>query len=206
MVSPSGLGATTLLKHVSTNAGFDDCAIEAVFTSGRFPSVERTFAGLAQAMGISPRRDPLGAITLAIDNSRRQSLRFVWLVDGIGKHSAEAVADITRRRLPISVIATVSPSLLRLVNRSIGEKPRTELARMNESDTSDYVNHSLQYAGRRREVFDTGAVAMLHELSRGSIREISRLAQLTLTHASNQGLAEITKTEVKAVHQAMRAA
>ena len=96
LVSGGGLGATTLLRQVATHAGFDDCAVEAIYTSGRQNSVDRVYKTLVSALGMATQWDSAGrsvdAIKSAIDSARAQRLQPVWLLDEIGKHSLEAVS------------------------------------------------------------------------------------------------------------------
>jgi len=50
-------------------------------------------------------------------------------------------------------------------------------------DTSEYVNYRLTNAGSERAVFPDDALATLHELSQGALREIDRLATASMREA-----------------------
>jgi type II secretory pathway predicted ATPase ExeA len=63
-------------------------------------------------------------------------------------------------------------------NRSLWSRIHTRLA-LDESapgDTAEYLAHRLRHAGCERDVFSSDAVALLHEESRGRLRDIDRLA------------------------------
>lgn len=203
IVCPGGVGATTLLQRLSMTAGFDDCAIEAIYTTGRFSSVERVYNGMAESWGMTSRHDSAMRIQLAIDAAQRQSLRTVWLVDGVGKHSAEAIAQLTRKRLSLTIIAAVAPRLLRQVQKTLGKRnPQTELSALSLQDTIQFLNHSLQVAGCRRQLFTDRASALLHEISDGKFRRIAKLADRALTVGASKQAQQITPTEIRSAKQA----
>jgi type II secretory pathway predicted ATPase ExeA len=53
-------------------------------------------------------------------------------------------------------------------------------------DTSEYVRHRLAAAGAERAIFPDDALAALHELSQGALREIDRLATASLREAARR--------------------
>jgi general secretion pathway protein A len=53
-------------------------------------------------------------------------------------------------------------------------------------DTAEYVRHRLSGAGGERALFPDDAVAALHDLSQGSLREIDRLATAALREAARR--------------------
>ncbi|NND98277.1 MAG: hypothetical protein HKN47_13205 [Pirellulaceae bacterium] len=202
VVSPSGHGVTTLLRNLTLSTGFDDCAAAVVYTSGRQPSVDHVFAQLASVLGVSPRRRPMESVVMAIDDLHRQSLRTVWLVDELGKHSADAVAQLSRHRLSLTTIASVTPSLQRLVIKSLGARiARTEFRSLNHAETKQYVAHSLQVAGCRRLLFNEAAVTSLHRHSGGRLRTVAHLAEHALVLGAEAGLSQITPREMDIVQR-----
>lgn len=53
-------------------------------------------------------------------------------------------------------------------------------------DTAEYVRYRLAAAGTTRDIFPDDALAALHELSQGSLREIDRLATAALRDAARR--------------------
>lgn len=201
LVSRSGLGATTLLRQVSTHAGFDDCAVEAVYTSGRENSVDRVYRSVASAMGMARQWDSTGrsidAIKSAVDSARAQRLQCVWLIDEIGKHSLDAVLQLAQQGLRISVVASVSPSLLRLLSKKVGDRvPRMKLDVLSANETAQFITHSLQVAGCQRELFSHCAVESIYNASGGRLRKIGQIADQSLMLAAKERLGQVTKREV----------
>ena len=68
-------------------------------------------------------------------------------------------------------------------NRSLYSRlsVRASIDNYTVQDTSDYVAHRLQRAGRgERETFAPEALEALHEASGGSLRDVDRLARLVM--------------------------
>lgn len=204
LVSGGGLGATTLLRQVATHAGFDDCAVEAIYTSGRQNSVDRVYKTLVSALGMATQWDSAGrsvdAIKSAIDSARAQRLQPVWLLDEIGKHSLEAVLQLARHGLRMSVVATVTPSLLRRLNKAIGNRvPRIKLQTLSHDDTAQFITHSLQVARCQRDLFSDDAVAAIYQASGGRFRKICQIADQSLMLAAGEKLSQVTRREVETI-------
>ncbi|HEX5655742.1 MAG TPA: AAA family ATPase [Polyangiales bacterium] len=71
-------------------------------------------------------------------------------------------------------------------NRSLWSRIHTRvcLGEASPADTAEYVAHRMKSAGCDREVFSSDAVSLLHEASRGHLRDIDRIATdcLKLAH------------------------
>ena len=63
---------------------------------------------------------------------------------------------------------------------------RVRLEPVSADDSTDYLRHRLQLAGCDRELFPLDAVALLHEASQGTHRELDRLASLCLREAARR--------------------
>ena len=61
---------------------------------------------------------------------------------------------------------------------------RFDIDPLSPDDTAEYVRYRMRRAGCDREVFSSDAVAMLHEASSGSHRDIDRVATLALREAA----------------------
>jgi type II secretory pathway predicted ATPase ExeA len=69
-------------------------------------------------------------------------------------------------------------SLLQRIHRRFRVDPLTV------DDTSAYLNVRMQRAGTDREVFAKDAISVMHDATRGSLREIDRVATLSLREAA----------------------
>jgi type II secretory pathway predicted ATPase ExeA len=54
------------------------------------------------------------------------------------------------------------------------------------ADTAEYVRYRLHHAGCDRDIFPDDALAVLHELSQGALRDIDRLAASSLREAARR--------------------
>jgi len=83
---------------------------------------------------------------------------------------------------------------------------RIELALWTAEDTRDYLQTSLQAAGREQPAFADRAVERLVQLSGGAPRRVGQLAQLALIAGAGQNLTQIDEQTVLAVHEELSAA
>mgnify|MGYP000001375783 CR=1 FL=1 len=63
-------------------------------------------------------------------------------------------------------------------NRSLWSRIHTRLSlgEAKSGDTAEYIAHRLRHAGCEREVFNSDAIALIHEQSHGRLRDIDRVA------------------------------
>jgi type II secretory pathway predicted ATPase ExeA len=73
-------------------------------------------------------------------------------------------------------------------NRSLYSRlhHRFAIGPLTPEDTAEYIRLRLRRAGCEREVFASDALAMLHEATRGAMREIDRLATAALREAARK--------------------
>lgn len=73
-------------------------------------------------------------------------------------------------------------------NRSLYSRIHHRLAigPLTPEDTADYVRARLAHAGCERELFTSDAIAMLHEATCGSLRDVDRIATAALRMASRR--------------------
>ena len=76
---------------------------------------------------------------------------------------------------------------------------RLQIASVNEADSADYLRHRLALAGCTKELFTAGAVALLHEHSAGTHRDLDRLATLALREATRRKKKTVEPELVSAV-------
>ena len=80
-------------------------------------------------------------------------------------------------------------------NRSLWSRihTRLNLGDSRPEDTNEYVQHRLSLAGCSRELFDSDALALLHESSGGRLRDIDRIASESLKHAARRKLKRVDR-------------
>jgi len=84
---------------------------------------------------------------------------------------------------------------------------RVDLGEASPADTNEYVRYRLERVGGHQNLFESNALALLHEASRGRLRDIDRLATACLRHAAHNGLNRIdrhTLDHVAETHQSSR--
>ncbi len=198
LTANSGCGVTTLFSHLASSSGFDDCAVEVICSSGRQPSIERVQNDLARKMGIIVKRNSLGAISNAVELNQRRAIGFVWMIDGLGKHSADAAFQVSRRCPTISIIGHVTPRLHKRVARSLGRHiAQTSVKEFPENETAAFIDHSMQTAGCRKHPFSAEAIREIHRASNGRIKAISRLADQSLALAASDEAKHVTVSHIR---------
>jgi general secretion pathway protein A len=79
-----------------------------------------------------------------------------------------------------------------------------EVTPWTEAETSRFVRGALNSAGAVSAIFSTAAVAAIHEFSRGVPREVSRICDLSLLAAMNDGQKQVDEELVRAVIEELR--
>ena len=86
-------------------------------------------------------------------------------------------------------------------NRSLWSRIHTRIA-LGEAapgDTAEYIQHRLKRAGVDRELFNSDALALVHEQAQGRLREVDRLCTDALKHAARRKLRVIDRELVAKV-------
>jgi len=96
-------------------------------------------------------------------------------------------------------------SLSRRAHRSLFTRihHRFLIAPATVDDTAEYVRYRLGAVGADRALFPDDAVATLHELSQGSLREIDRLATAALREAARRKKKLVDKDVITRVAEAL---
>jgi general secretion pathway protein A len=76
---------------------------------------------------------------------------------------------------------------------------------LDRDETGEYVRHRLQAAGAGGEIFDAGALDIIHQLSHGLPRRINRLCDFALLVGYADNLEQISATQVQAVAEELTA-
>lgn len=86
-------------------------------------------------------------------------------------------------------------------NRSLWSRIQTRLtlAEPKPEDTVEYIAYRLKRAGAAREVFTSDALALIHEVSRGHLRDVDRLATSALKLGARRKLKSVDKDLIQHV-------
>jgi type II secretory pathway predicted ATPase ExeA len=86
-------------------------------------------------------------------------------------------------------------------NRSLWSRihTRLHLGEATPSDTADHVAHRLQTAGGKQSLLSSDAIAILHEATSGSLRDIDRIASEALKRAAKRKLKTVDRQLIQEV-------
>ena len=106
----------------------------------------------------------------------------------------------------LSIVLVGLPDLeqrLRLrVNRSLYSRihARLSLGDAQPADTAEYVAYRFSLVGCDKELFDSDALALLHEASHGRLRDIDRIATDALKRAARRKIKRVDRALVEVGH------
>jgi type II secretory pathway predicted ATPase ExeA len=108
-------------------------------------------------------------------------------------------------RAGLSLLLVGQPTLLPALERSPGLEQRLTVKCLMRpllmEETVSYVNHRLQAAGAKQEVFQADALEVIHQLSCGIPRRINRLCDLALLIGFAEQRTTIDRGRIEAVSQ-----
>ncbi|HKU44980.1 MAG TPA: AAA family ATPase [Polyangiales bacterium] len=89
-------------------------------------------------------------------------------------------------------------------NRSLCSRIHTRVAlgEASAADTAEYISHRMRRAGAERDVFSSDAIALMHEASRGHLRDLDRVTTACLKLAHKKKLRIVDRDIVVRVQQA----
>ena len=103
----------------------------------------------------------------------------------------------------LTLLLVGQPQLLPALERLPGLEARLGvkclLRPLNLEETISYVNHRLTAAGATHEIFTSGALATLHQLTAGNPRRINRLCDLALLIGYAEEQVRINSPHIEAV-------
>jgi type II secretory pathway predicted ATPase ExeA len=104
---------------------------------------------------------------------------------------------------PLTVLLVGQPSLLPVLDRlpELDERLAVKclLRRLTLEESIGYIQHRLQAAGARRDIFDASALEAVHHLSLGVPRRMNRLCDLALLIGFAEERTSIGREQVEAV-------
>lgn len=197
LIGDPGVGKTSVLRalrHRLPQAGFRLTYCHNV-TLGR----RDFYRHLCHALGISVASDSgsvFRGVTAYVEDQSRERIHPVFLLDesqllqqALLEHLHVLLNYEWDRRALLSVILVGLPELEDRLqmrrNRSLYSRLHCRLSIDGHTpeDTADYIQHRLEKAGVKSEVFTSDAIAMLHEAALGSLRDIDRVATAALKAA-----------------------
>lgn len=203
LLSPSGCGSTTLMRHVARSSGFGDCAVEMLWTGGQQDSVAGVYAELSAAMRLEHSSAIASEqVASAMDVTTRQSVRTVWLIDGCNSITATVARSLLDANRSLSVVMGTTPEAANQLLISLGHCPlRIELSELDLDETAAYVRHALYMAGCSEPVFSDSAIVRLYEIGEGRLGIISSLAEFALMVGASNQVQQINPSLIEAVQE-----
>ena len=203
LLSPSGCGMSTLLRHVARSSGFGDCAVEMLLTRGDQSTIEAVCSDLADVMRLDHRSSDLQSqIDASIDASSRQAVRTVWLVDRCGAEAAMLARWLMDRDRRFSVVMGTVPESASHLAVTLGSCPlRIELPALSLEETANYVRHALYMAGTSSEIFTDTAIVRMHEIGEGRIGVMSSVAELAMAVGAAHNVDQINADMLEVVQE-----
>ena len=170
---------------------------------------------LCLSLGLNPKATAAGvfnSITEHVGELEKERLHPVFLLDEahlLNQHVLEHLHILSNYgwdSIPLLSIALIGlPELeerLRLrKNRSLWSRVHTRL-RLGEArpeDTNEYIAHRINNAGATREIFDSDALALLHEATEGRLRDLDRITTDALKAAARRKLKRVDRHVIASV-------
>jgi type II secretory pathway predicted ATPase ExeA len=200
LLGESGVGKTCLLRALRRRlpeSGFR-------LTYCRYATLGRRdfYRYLCHALGLHPTTTAAN-LFLAVENHvhelRRDKLHPVFLLDEAHLLHHDMLAHLhillnyewdAKALLSLVLVGLpeLESNLSRRAHRSLLTRihHRFLVAPASVDDTAEYVRYRLTAAGVDRALFTDDALAALHELSQGALREIDRLATAALREAARR--------------------
>lgn len=193
-----GVGKTCVLRAVRARVPEQGCRLTYCHnaTLGR----RDFYRQLCHALGLSPSATAAAlfyAVSTHVQDLAKERLHPVFLLD-----EAHLLHQDTLDHLHIllnyewdsrALLSLVLVGLPELEDRLALRRNRSLLQRIHRrfrldpltvDDTSDYLRRRLERVGMDRELFAKEAIGVLHDATRGSLREIDRIATLSLREAA----------------------
>jgi general secretion pathway protein A len=108
----------------------------------------------------------------------------------------------TQSKLSVILIGTPEffDKLSLAINESLSQRITLyqDIQELDHEDTTGYIAHCLADAGAAAPIFEPSAIRLIHDLSRGSIRIINKLAYAAMTAASLDQSVQVILKHVQA--------
>lgn len=207
LVGEPGVGKTCVLRAVRHHLGQDGFRLTYCHnaTLGR----RDFYRHVCLALGLSPKATAAAvfyAIATHVEGLGNEKVHPVLLIDEAHLLHQDVLDHLhilanyewDSKALLSLVLVGLPESRQRLAlakNRSLWSRihARLSLGEATPGDTAEYLAHRLRHAGGEREVFTSDAIALLHEESRGRLRDIDRVATESLKLGARRKLRTIDR-------------
>ncbi len=213
LLGPAGSGKSLLLEILAAQVRQSGRPVAKLSLLGIEPAEMLWFIAAGWGVSLDPAQTlstRWRAVADRLAEYRYQHLEAVVLLDDADQADRQVLQHVTRlvrfdgspdTRLTV-VLAGRAEAMMKLGARLLDLADlRIDLEPWEPADTEEFLNSSLAEAGRQSPVFDTAAVARLHELSQGIPRRISQLADLALVAGASQHLEHIDAGVVEEVYR-----
>jgi general secretion pathway protein A len=225
LAGETGVGktmVTRMLKNLAT-----DHAVSGTFVHVVFPQMNtRDLLGYIAAEMVS---QPVGQGAETVDLSLRRIEHFLLEAGQTGRHTVlvideahliddlrtfqalKLLLNIEYHGVPcLSLLLVGAPSLFPIIGRLESFEERIDakcmLQPFTEEETAAYIVHRLREAGQEKEIIQSEAFPLLHELTQGIPRKINRLCDLGLLIGFAEGFSSISPAHVEALNHELVAA
>ncbi len=217
LTGESGGGRSLLLQTFGRQMQRQRRPIVAVSLVGL--DIQETLWSIAAGLGLNP-RDNMAVFQLwrsvkdCVVQYRYQQQHTVLVLDDADQAASDVLVQIERLAQidpsPAArhtlVLVTEAGSAAQLGTRLLARcELRIELDCWDEADTAEFLESSLQKAGRHTPAFDPAAAMRVHELGQGVPRRISQLAELSLLAGAGRDLAMIDEATVDSAYRELSA-
>lgn len=210
LTAEDGSGKTTLIRAVRQSLPPGEFRLTYCHnaTLGR----RDFYRQLCLALGLSPSATAAGvfhAVTAHVQEMGRERIHPILILDEAHLLHQDTLDHLHillnyewDRRALLSVFLVGLPELAdRLAlrrNRCLYSRLhwRLHIDPLEPADTAAYIRHRLASAGCERELLTADALAILHEATAGSMRDIDRLAQAALRAAATAGHKLVERSHV----------
>ena len=216
ITGPSGTGKTLVTQLLLQQLDPEKYQVVLVLVS---PGLSKTGLlreilselGIAVPEGINRTHDLLRILSHFIIDLHENGKRLVLIIDECHFLSAECLhvirtisnIEIPECKLTSSLLFGEERFTERLKHASYESLRnrmylRGELRPMGAEECAQYIKYRLMVAGRMTDLFDEGALAMLHAKSGGVCRNLSKLCMLTLLIGAMKGRTTLQEADVEA--------
>jgi general secretion pathway protein A len=199
LIAPAGTGKTTLLRRLVTELP------EARYQVRYIKVTDLSKRDLCREIAVACDAPPAGAYSFLV---RALQQRFEHAVHGEGRRPViilDEAQDLRRDALPLvrlltnfemdsrlvlSLVLCGQPLLKAVLGRDEHESVArrihhyASLRLLSREELDEYLQHRCTIAGAKKLPFDAGALAALHEVSRGNLRAADALALTALERAA----------------------
>jgi general secretion pathway protein A len=211
LTGPAGSGKSLLLTVFAEQLQRRGAAVSQMNLLGQEPA--EMLWQLAADLGANPPLSaPAGVLWRTLEDRlmehRWQQLDTVFLLDEADGASDQIALTLLRlmqfdesSESRLTIVLAGRRERLTPLGKRLGEltELRIDLEPWEQPETENYLNHSLQQAGRSEPVFSESAMERLHALTAGNPRQVSRLADLALVAGAGEELTQINAAVVDSV-------